>query len=70
MLEKIKELAKAEGLELAEENAKDLVKVAVKIVDLAVNATETDLDNMVWAASKGKLEEFLLEKADEINPND
>ena len=70
MKEKIIAIAKEEGLEIAEESVKDLVEVVFKVMDEVVAETENTIDDMVYAALKAKGKAYLLDKADEINPED
>lgn len=56
---KIVDLAKAKGLNIAEDAAQDLQDLAFEIITEIVALTENTYDDMIWAAVKGKADELL-----------
>tara|TARA_R110001632_G_scaffold52197_2_gene129688 strand:+ start:2696 stop:2923 length:228 start_codon:yes stop_codon:yes gene_type:complete len=64
------EIAKAEGLEIAEDACESLTEVAFKVIDMLIAKSENKYDDMVWMAVKGKAKEAALEAIDNINKAD
>lgn len=64
---KILEMAKARGLDLAEDAAEKVVDLAMDVVSEVVALTENKYDDMIWTAVKGKVEEALDNLADKID---
>lgn len=67
MKEEIKALAKARGLDIAEDAASNLGDLALDIIDLVVSKSENLYDDMVWGAVKGKVKEKMDEAIDKID---
>jgi hypothetical protein len=59
--------AKAEGLEIAEDAAGKVVKLAFKIVDRVVEFTPTQLDNLIWAPIRPMLKGRAMALVDKID---
>lgn len=60
------QLAKEEGLQLAEDQVKALIPFIIRVVEVTVEHTETKVDDLVFAALEDQLREVLVELADKI----
>ena len=64
---KIMELAKKRGLDIAEDAAQNLATVAVDIVNEIVTQTDTPIDDLVWAPMEQAVRTKLAEMIDGID---
>lgn len=64
---KIAELAKARGLNVAEDAAGQLAELAVDIVNVVVTDSDTPIDDMLWLPMEKKVREELLKLVDKID---
>ena len=64
---KIIELAKKRGLDIAEDAAQNLATVAVDIVNEIVTQTDTPIDDLVWAPMEQTVRTKLPEMIDGID---
>ena len=60
-------LAKAKGLDIAEDAAGKLVEVAFDVVEMVIAKSENTYDDMIFAAVKGKAKEMVKELVDKID---
>lgn len=68
--EKLVELAKSEGLAIAEEQVEALIPFLLKMIDVIVAHTKTPIDDAVWAALRGLATKALENLADKISDAD
>lgn len=59
MKEKLMQLAKDRGLDIAEETLENLCHLGVDIVEVLVKETETPIDDMVFASVEAKAREAI-----------
>lgn len=67
MKSRIVELAKSKGLDIAEESVAKLVELLFEVVEIVVEETETELDDMIYASLKKMSKEKLLMLVDKID---
>ncbi len=60
-------LAKAKGLNIAEDAAGDIQDLAFEVIDLIVKLTKNTYDDMIWMAVKGKADEMLDSLIDKLD---
>lgn len=64
---KIVELAKKRGLDIAEDTAQNLAALSLDIVDEIVKDTETPIDDLVWEPIEGTVRKKVAELVDKID---
>lgn len=65
--DKLLQLAKERGLEVAEEAVESLGELALDIVGLMIKESKNDYDDMIWMAVEGKAREELKKLIDKID---
>lgn len=61
------DMAKAKGLDIAEDALQNLGEVAIEMVGMLVTASKTPYDDMIWAAVKGKAADELKNLIDKVD---
>lgn len=64
---KLIELAKAKGLDIAEDAAGQVAELALEIVGELIKESENKYDDMIWTAVEGKAREELNKIIDKID---
>ncbi len=65
--DKLLQLAKERGLEVAEEAVESLGELALDIVGLMIKESKNSYDDMIWMAVEGKAREELKKLIDKID---
>jgi len=65
--DKLLQLAKERGLEVAEEAVESLGELALDIVGLMIKESKNSYDDMIWLAVEGKAREELKKLIDKID---
>lgn len=65
--DKLLQLAKERGLEVAEEAVESLGELSLDIVGLMIKESKNSYDDMIWMAVEGKAREELKKLIDKID---
>jgi hypothetical protein len=60
-------MAKARGLDLAEDAAGDLAELALDIISFIIDKSENSYDDLIWVAVESKVREVLAKLVDKID---
>tara|TARA_R110000803_G_scaffold162194_1_gene225808 strand:+ start:20335 stop:20592 length:258 start_codon:yes stop_codon:yes gene_type:complete len=63
----LKAMAKARGLDTAEDAAHDLAHLALDVVGLLVKHSANKIDDFVWAKGEGPIRKWLDKQVDKID---
>jgi hypothetical protein len=61
------DLAKAKGLDIAEDALQNIGELALEVVGKLVAGSENKYDDMIWAAVEGKAKEELQKIIDKVD---
>lgn len=65
--ERLKELAKKRGLDVAEHSVQELMEFSMDLIGEVVKSTKNPFDDMIWGAIELKTREILTELIDKID---
>lgn len=65
--EKVKALAEKRGLDTAEDAASDLAHLALDIVGLVIEESETKIDDFIWEKGESRARAWLDKQIDKID---